>query len=1542
MNKPSQPLFSGVLSSLCVRNQTQQNSKYLQYKTLTRLSSCAQRTLLSVGLLIMLAGTSVAQTSLTAGDIAFIGSNTDAGGTFADNATFVLLKDIDAATQIIFTDQGWSDTTGFANLAGDGNFTWTSGMPRSAGDIVTIDLSFGVLSNNAAYAIQGDQLFAIQGSIASPVFIAGLHFNVEPTGGTNPTITNDANWDGGNANNDESALPNALVNGNTAVRLTGVNGAEQDNFRFSCVTAGAAPITGTAAQIRAILHNRANWDFDNSAGFNPVVEAGCSIVIMAAGDTTPPSVTCPATPPDITAGIDGMAMIPDLVTGSSATDDVSLPGNITITQSPTVGTLVGVGVNSVTVTATDEAGNSSSCMVNVTVLEPPSTALPAGGIAFLGYNADGSDSFGFVILQDIIAGTNIKFTDCGVNNPNTINCLAGDGSFTWFAPAAMTAGSIITLPGSLFIAPIASQGDQILAYQGTMASPTFISAIHANIEPGTNDADWDGAAANNDESALPDQLTNGINTLRVHNAETEIDNWRFDCSMVQGGPAIIGSAAGIAATVNNLAFWTFNDLTAFNPTVDASCSFTVIDPPLVDLSVSSNAGSEAAATAITVTATADSAVTGNQTVDLAVTGAGITAGDFMLTNATITIPDGQITGSVTFTIVDDILVEGTETATLTINNPSLGVALGSTVSQDVTITDNDFPPVNLSVTSNAGSEAAATAITVTATASQAVMGDQTIDLGVSGTGITAGDFTLTGTTITILNGQTSGSVTFTVQDDALIEGPETATLTISNPSAGIVLGTTTTQDIAITDNDFPPVQLSVSTNSGSEDAATAITVTATASQAVIGNQTVDLGVSGTGITAGDFILTNTTITISDGQTTGSVTFTVQDDARIEGPETATLTISNPSAGIVLGTITTQDIAIADNDFPEVMLSVSANSGSEAAATAITVTATASQAVMGNQTVELGVSGTGITPGDFTLSNTTITIADGLTTGDVSFTVQDDALVEGSETATLTISNPSAGIVLGTTTTQDIDIADNDNATVTIEDVDGNEDDGPITLTATLDAAVPGGFTVDVSTADGTATTADNDYTAITGQTLTFAGTANETQTFTVTPTTDATIEADETLSVSQSNVAGTSLTGNIIISDTAVVTILNDDTDLSISKTDSVDPVIAGTSLTYTITVENTGPVTATNVVVTDNLPAGVTLVSTTGCSEDPTGTPTCSLGDIASGANAVYTITVDVDPDTTGSISNTATVASDTADPNPDNDSTTETTAVEAEADLSITKSDSADPVTAGDALTYTITVDNAGPSDAVGVTVADTLPAGVTLVSTTGCAEDPSGIPTCSLGNLATGASSSFTVAVDVDLTFAGVLTNTASVSATTTDPNSANDSATETTTVAAAVSDLALTVTNDAMPPLALGDEFQVMLNLVNNGPQDNQDVIVTAELPGGLAFVSSGAATNRGTSCATASGSTVTWDMGDLAGGDSTSCPFTVAIILTGPQTIIASAGGSIDDPTPANNTDIASTIAIEPVDVPTLNQWGLWLLLLMVLGLAGIRLRKTTA
>ncbi|OQW75225.1 MAG: hypothetical protein BVN35_08975 [Proteobacteria bacterium ST_bin11] len=162
--------------------------------------------------------------------------------------------------------------------------------------------------------------------------------------------------------------------------------------------------------------------------------------------------------------------------------------------------------------------------------------------------------------------------------------------------------------------------------------------------------------------------------------------------------------------------------------------------------------------------------------------------------------------------------------------------------------------------------------------------------------------------------------------------------------------------------------------------------------------------------------------------------------------------------------------------PFVNLTVSSNSGSEAGQTQITVTATASAAVTGAQTVNLAVSGTNITAGDYTLSNSVISIPSGGTSGSVTFTVVDDNAAEGAETAILTISNPSAGITLGTAT-QNISIADNDTAITPISAIQGAGSTSPllgqtVTTSGVVTKLTNNGFFLQSATGDGNPATSD--------------------------------------------------------------------------------------------------------------------------------------------------------------------------------------------------------------------------------------------------------------------------------------------------------------------------------------------------------------------------------------------------------------------------------------------------------------------------------------
>ena len=375
-------------------------------------------------------------------------------------------------------------------------------------------------------------------------------------------------------------------------------------------------------------------------------------------------------------------------------------------------------------------------------------------------------------------------------------------------------------------------------------------------------------------------------------------------------------------------------------------------------------------------------------------------------------------------------------------------------------------------------------------------------------------------------------------------------------------------------------------------------------------------------------------------------------------------------------------------------------------------------------------------------------------------------------------------------------------------------------------------------------------------------------------------------------------------------TTINTSADLSITKTDSPDPVIAGNDVTYTITVTNNGPSEARTVAVTDVLPAGLSFVSAT----PSTGSwvsPNWTIGTLANGASVNLVIVASVDNNLTNGtvLSNTASVGSTTPDPTPGNNTATEPTTVNAQADLTITKTDSPDPVMAGQAVTYTISVSNIGPSAAQAVVATDILPSGLTFVSATPSAGSWSA-PNWNIGTLANGGTVTMTIVATVNnnVADASILNNTATVSSTTTDPNPANNTDTEPTTVINQA-DLSI-IKTDSPDPVVAGQNVTYTISVSNNGPSAAQAVSVQDVLPAGLTFVS--ATPSVGSWIAP------NWTIGSLANGASAN----VVIVATVNSNVAAGSvinntatvSSTTPDPVPANNSDTEPTTVNASADL----------------------------
>ncbi|MGH8174198.1 MAG: beta strand repeat-containing protein, partial [Rhodanobacteraceae bacterium] len=365
-----------------------------------------------------------------------------------------------------------------------------------------------------------------------------------------------------------------------------------------------------------------------------------------------------------------------------------------------------------------------------------------------------------------------------------------------------------------------------------------------------------------------------------------------------------------------------------------------------------------------------------------------------------------------------------------------------------------------------------------------------------------------------------------------------------------------------------------------------------------------------------------------------------------------------------------------------------------------------------------------------------------------------------------------------------------------------------------------------------------------------------------------------------------------------------------------------GSAIAYSIVVSNAGPSAADGTSFADAVPAGVTgIVASCG---SPSAGAVCGAVNLAgnnvtstittlpSGGSVTFTIS-GVAPNSGASISNTATVATPagTTDPANGNNTSTVTTTLLPPI-LSVSKTATPNPFIVGQPASYSITVLNTGAgSTTANITIADTLPTGITLASAVGTNWSCTGTTAlaCTFtGRLASGASTTLTLNVNVAAN-ATIANNSATA-------NGGGDATCPTAahcigTVVVGVSpsaDIALAKTVDNATP-NVGENVVFTVTVTNNGPSNASGVAVTDALPSGLVFVS--AATSQG-SYVSATG---LWSVGTLANGASATLDITATVLMPGALTNIATrTGGNQFDPDPSNNSASASLNAQPTADL----------------------------
>jgi uncharacterized repeat protein (TIGR01451 family) len=378
--------------------------------------------------------------------------------------------------------------------------------------------------------------------------------------------------------------------------------------------------------------------------------------------------------------------------------------------------------------------------------------------------------------------------------------------------------------------------------------------------------------------------------------------------------------------------------------------------------------------------------------------------------------------------------------------------------------------------------------------------------------------------------------------------------------------------------------------------------------------------------------------------------------------------------------------------------------------------------------------------------------------------------------------------------------------------------------------------------------------------------------------------------------------------------------DLGVTVTASPSPVVEGGTLTYKIIVTNNGPGQASNVVVTQQLPAGATFVSASpgqGTFSPPAnGVLNVSLGSVAPGS-AVATIVVVTAgqagiPPNQVTADTTVDVTGDQIDPDLTNNEAKVSVPVLPSADLAVTVAADPSPVLANSPLTYTVAVTNNGPDPATNVSIVDILPTGVTLdgaptIDTGGtiASATDTGV-NATVPEIDAGATATLTIVVIPSAP--GSITNAVTVTtADDVDINPANNSATATTQVSPADVGVAITATPN---PATAGADLTFRISVTNAGIATATNVKLLDRIPANAQVIS--ANSDVGTVQPISNG-TLEVDIPSLDAG------LTATIFLVvRPSTstvLVDSASVTADeaDPNPANNSASLS-VPVSPADL----------------------------
>src|SRR6266542_1676479 len=492
--------------------------------------------------------------------------------------------------------------------------------------------------------------------------------------------------------------------------------------------------------------------------------------------------------------------------------------------------------------------------------------------------------------------------------------------------------------------------------------------------------------------------------------------------------------------------------------------------------------------------------------------------DYTATSGTLICSPGERSKTVTVTVNGDCLQENHENFFVNLSGATnatirSGSGLGTITSDELprffsinsaTVAEGDTGTVDAVFTVTLTGQPGGAACPQTATVNYATANNSAV---------APGDYTATSGTLTFNPGETSKTITVTVNGDCLQENNENFFVNLSGAtnatiSSGSGLGTMTSDElprffsinsVTVAEGDTGTVDAVFTVTLTGQPGGAACPQTATVNYATTNNSAV---------APGDYTATSGTLTFNPGETSKTITVTVNGDCLQENNENFFVNLSGAtnatiSSGSGLGTITSDELPrfysintapVAENDTGTVDAVFTVTLTGQPGGAACPQTATVNYATANNSAVA---------PGDYTATSGTLTFNPGETSKTITVTVNGDCLQENNENFFVNLSGAtnatiSSGSGLGTITSDELPrfysintapVAENDTGTV----------DAVFTVTLTGQpggAACPQTATVNYATANNSAV-APGDYTATSG-TLTFnPGETSKTITVTV-------------------------------------------------------------------------------------------------------------------------------------------------------------------------------------------------------------------------------------------------------------------------------------------------------------------------------------------------------------------------------------------------------------------------------------------------------------